>query len=49
MKRNQNIQDWLQRYDTPAIPEEKRNALISAGQRYMDSAEFNSTSLQSVL
>ena len=41
MKKNNDIQEWLQLYDTPAIPENKMNELISAGKKYMDSAEFN--------
>lgn len=49
MKKNNDIQEWLQLYDTPAIPENKMNELISAGKKYMDSAEFNNDSLQSVL
>ena len=39
MKKNNDIQEWLQLYDTPAIPENKMNELISAGKKYMDSAE----------
>ena len=49
MKKNNDIQEWIQLYDTPAIPENKMNELISAGKKYMDSAEFNNNSLQSVL
>lgn len=49
MKKNNEIQEWLQLYDTPAIPKGKMNELISAGQRYMDSAEFNKNSLQTIL
>ena len=40
MKKNNDIQEWLQLYDTPAIPESKMNELISAGKKYMDSAEL---------
>ncbi len=46
MKKNNEIQEWLQLYDTPAIPINKMNELISAGQKYMDSAEFNKNSFQ---
>lgn len=49
MKKNNDIQEWLQLYDTSAIPENKMNELISAGKKYMDSAEFNKNSLQNVL
>lgn len=49
MKKDNAIQEWLQLYDTPAIPENKMNELISAGKKYMDSAEFNKNSLQSIL
>lgn len=49
MKKNNDIQEWLQLYDTPAIPENKMNELISAGKKHMDSAEFNKNSLQSIL
>ena len=41
-----DIQEWLQIYDTPAVPETKMNELISAGKKYMDGAEFNKNSLQ---
>lgn len=46
---NRDIQEWLQLYDAPVMPETKMNELISAGQRYMDSAEFNVNSLQTIL
>ena len=49
MKKNNDIQEWLRLYDTSAIPENKINELISAGKKYMDSAEFNKNSLQNVL
>lgn len=49
MKRNNDIQEWLQLYDTPAIPEDKMNEVISAGKKYMDSAEFNKNSIQAIL
>lgn len=47
--KNNDIQEWLRFYDTPAMPEDKMNELISVGQRYMDSAEFNKNSLQTIL
>ena len=46
MKKNNDIQEWLRLYDTSVIPENKMNELISAGKKYMDSAEFNKNSLQ---
>ncbi len=49
MKKNNDIHEWLQLYDTSAIPEGKMNELISAGKKYMDSAEFNKNSLQNIL
>lgn len=49
MKKNNDIQEWLRLYDTSVIPENKMNELISAGKKYMDSAEFNKNSLQNVL
>ncbi len=49
MKKNNDIPEWLQLYDIPAIPEDKMTELISAGKKYMDSAEFNKNSLQNVL
>lgn len=49
MKKNNDIQEWLQLYDTSAIPENKINELISAGKKYMDSAEFNKNSLRNIL
>lgn len=49
MKKNNDIQEWLRLYDTPAIPENKMNELISVGKKYMDSATFSNHSLQSVL
>lgn len=49
MKKKDDIQEWLHFYDTPAIPENKMNELISSGQKYMDSAAFNKNSLQSIL
>ena len=44
-----DIQEWLQLYDTPTVPETKMKELISAGKKYMDGAEFNKNSLQSIL
>lgn len=49
MKKYNDIQEWLQLYDTPVIPKNKMNELISFGQKYMDSAEFNQNSLQTIL
>lgn len=49
MKKKNDVQEWLQSYDTPAIPRNKLNQLISSGQRYMDSAEFNKNSFQTIL
>ena len=49
MKKNNDIQEWLRLYDTSVIPENKMNELISAGKKYMDSAEFNKNSLQNIL
>lgn len=49
MKKNNDIQEWLRLYDTSAMPENKINELISAGKKYMDSAEFNKNSLQNIL
>ena len=48
MKKNNDVGiGWL--YDTSVIPENKMNELISAGKKYMDSAEFNKNSLQNIL
>ena len=49
MKKDHDVQEWLQLYDTPSIPENKMDELISAGKKYMDSAEFNKNSLQNIL
>ena len=49
MKKSKDMQEWLQLYDTSTVPENKMNELISAGKRYMDSAEFNKSSLQNIL
>ena len=49
MKKNNDIQEWLRLYDTSVIPENKMNEQISAGKKYMDSAEFNKNSLQNIL
>ncbi len=49
MKTNHDIQSWLQPDEPPAIPEDRMNELIAVGKAYMESAEFNQISLQSVL
>lgn len=49
MKKSKDMQEWLQLYDTSTVPENKMNELISTGKRYMDSAEFDKSSLQNIL
>lgn len=49
MKKKDDIQEWLQLYDTPAIPENRMSEVVSAGKRYMDGAAFNKNSLQRIL
>lgn len=49
MKKTKNIPDWLQLYEIPALPKDRRDQLILAGKMYMDSAEFNRNSLVNLL
>lgn len=49
MKKDKDIQRWLQLYDISSIPENRMNELISTGKKYMESAEFNKNSLKNIL
>lgn len=49
MKKDKDIQKWLRLYDMPAMPQDKVEEVLSAGKKYMDSAEFNKNSLQTIL
>lgn len=48
MKKDRDMQEWLQLYDTSSVPENRMNELISTGKRYMNSVEFNKSSLRNI-
>lgn len=49
MKKKRAMREWLMLYDVPDISEVRINKLISAGKAYMDSAEFNNSSMRNLL
>lgn len=44
-----NMQEWLQTYRVPPVPEDKIEQLISAGKNYMNGPEFNKNSLRNIV
>lgn len=49
MKNEKDMREWLKLYDAPDISEVRINKLISTGKAYMDSAEFNNSSMRHLL
>lgn len=46
--KNDNMDKWLHTYTIPALPDEKMENLIENGQNYMDSGDYNRTTLWNI-
>lgn len=44
-----NMQEWLQNYSVPPVSEKRMEKLISMGKKYMNSPDFNKSSLWNML
>lgn len=44
-----NMQEWLQTYSVPPVPDDKMEKLISAGKNYMNGPDFNKNSLRNIV
>jgi len=48
-KKKNNVDEWMQAYTVPALPEDKMEKLIETGKDYMDGSDFNRDSFTSIL